>query len=130
MHFVGGNPDPVLAIRTAQQLLSELGSDVIKLVLHVHRHRLSQEVQAEVEVGVLKLLIIALHFFLITVLIGDFLYFALHTCFDYELSPIYLKNLIEAIGDWNRRTQQSHITLMRGRNPTGGGGLSTVLIRL
>jgi hypothetical protein len=47
MHFVGGQADPVLAIRTAQQLLMESGDNVIKLVLHIHRNRLPAEVQSE-----------------------------------------------------------------------------------
>ena len=49
MHFVGGSPDPVLAMRTAQQLLAEAGQNTIKVVLHVHRHRLPASVEAEVE---------------------------------------------------------------------------------
>lgn len=49
MHFVGGNPDPVLAIRSAQQLLSELEPNLIKVVLHVHRHKLSQEAANQLE---------------------------------------------------------------------------------
>uniref|UniRef100_A0A915MVF1 Uncharacterized protein n=1 Tax=Meloidogyne javanica TaxID=6303 RepID=A0A915MVF1_MELJA len=48
MHFIGGVSNPLLAIRTAQKLLVKLGTDTIKLVIHIHRNKLKHEHESEV----------------------------------------------------------------------------------
>uniref|UniRef100_A0A914HSM9 Uncharacterized protein n=1 Tax=Globodera rostochiensis TaxID=31243 RepID=A0A914HSM9_GLORO len=49
MHFVGGSPNPLLAMRSAQQMLAEQEPTATKLVMLIHRHRIDVAAHAEIE---------------------------------------------------------------------------------
>lgn len=47
MQFIGGINNPLVAIRTAKDLLVKFGRDTIKLVVHLHKNKLELEMERE-----------------------------------------------------------------------------------